>query len=97
MKVEITLSFREKLANQLIYIAKDKPEAARKFKQEIIKKIRQLPQKPYSNRKSIYFDRFDIRDLIFKCYTIVYKIDETKKLIMSSVSPGLKINLLVNC
>ncbi len=82
MKIEITLSFREKLGNQVMYIAKDKPEAARKFKQEIIKIIRQLPKNPYSNRKSIYFDRTDIRDMIFKGYTIVYKIDEKKKSII---------------
>jgi plasmid stabilization system protein ParE len=82
MKVEITLSFREKLGNQIAFISKDKPNAARKFKQEIISKIRQLPQNPYSNRKSIYFNRLDIRDMIFKGYTIVYKIDEKKKSIV---------------
>jgi plasmid stabilization system protein ParE len=82
MKIEILLSFREKLGYQLVYIAKDKPVAARKFKNEIIKRIKQLPKNPYSNRKSIYFDRTDIRDLIFKGYTIVYKIDETNKTIV---------------
>jgi hypothetical protein len=30
---------------------------------------------PYKNRKSIYFDRDDIRDLIYKGYTVVYKIN----------------------
>jgi len=82
MKIEILLTFREKLGYQLAYIAKDKPEAARKFKKDIIKRIKQLSQSPYSNRKSIYFDRFDIRDLIFKGYTIVYKIDEINKTII---------------
>ena len=82
MKIEITWLFREKLGNQVAYIAKDKPEAARRFKIEIIKKIKQLPQNPYSNRKSIYFDRSDIRDMIFKGYTIVYKIDDTMKTII---------------
>lgn len=82
MKIEITLSFREKLGNQIAYIAKDKPKAAQKFKKEIIKKIRQLPQNPYSNRKSIYFERSDIRDLIFKGYTVVYKIDKINKTII---------------
>ncbi|MDO8952077.1 MAG: type II toxin-antitoxin system RelE/ParE family toxin [Draconibacterium sp.] len=81
MKIEILMSFREKLGNQIIFIAKDKPVAARKFKKEIIRKIKQLPENPYSNRKSIYFNRPDIRDLIFKGYTVVYKIDEIKKTI----------------
>jgi len=48
MKIEILLAFREKLGYQLAYIAKDKPEAARKFKKEIIKRIKQLPQRLYS-------------------------------------------------
>ena len=33
----------------------------------------------FSNRKSIFFDREDIRDLIIKGYVIVYKIDIEKK------------------
>lgn len=82
MKIEILFSFREKLGQQVAYIAKDKPEAARKFKNDIIDRIKQLPQNPYSNRKSIYFNRPDIRDLIFKGYTIVYKIDEEKNTII---------------
>lgn len=36
---------------------------------------------PYANRKSIFFDREDIRDLVFKGYVIVYKIDDEKKII----------------
>ena len=31
---------------------------------------------PYANRKSIFFDREDVRDLVFKGYNIVYKIDD---------------------
>jgi hypothetical protein len=30
---------------------------------------------PYRNRKSIFFDREDIRDLIIKGYVIVYKVN----------------------
>ncbi len=36
---------------------------------------------PYANRKSIFFEREDIRDLVFKGYVIVYKIDEQKNVI----------------
>lgn len=34
---------------------------------------------PYSIRKSVFFDRNDIRDLIYKGYIIVYKISEDEK------------------
>jgi len=30
---------------------------------------------PYRSRKSIFFDRDDIRDLTFKGYIVVYKIN----------------------
>ena len=33
---------------------------------------------PFSNRKSIFFDREDIQDLIFKEYIVVYKVDDKK-------------------
>ncbi len=58
------------------YIAKDKPAAARKFKNDIISKIKEIPPNPYIYRKSIFFDREDIRDLIFKGYIVAYKINE---------------------
>ena len=39
MKVKITASFQQKLNTQVSYIAKDKPGAARKFKNELLKKL----------------------------------------------------------
>ena len=75
MRLRILTSFRDKLNDQVEYIAKDKPAAARKFKKEIIKRIKGIPPMPYSNRKSIFFDREDIRELVFKGYLIVYKIN----------------------
>lgn len=74
MKVELTESFLRKLNRQVAYIAKDKPLAARKFKNDLISKVRKIGDRPYINRKSIYFDDNHIRDLIFKGYTIVYLI-----------------------
>lgn len=67
--------------DQVEYIAKDKPSAARRFKTEIIKRIKGIPKMPYANRKSIFFDREDIRDLVFKGYIIVYKIDDENQTI----------------
>jgi len=37
---------------------------------------------PYKCRKSLYFENDKIRDLIYKGYTIVYKIDEIKNIII---------------
>jgi plasmid stabilization system protein ParE len=37
--------------------------------------IKNLPNNPYKFRKSFYFDDENIRDMIFKKYTIVYEID----------------------
>lgn len=72
MKLRILNSFAEKLNDQVAYIAKDNPGAARKFKSDIQKRIREIPDMPYATRKSIFFDREDVRDLIFKGYIIVY-------------------------
>ena len=81
MRVKISKSFKEKLNDQVEFIAKDKPSAARKFKSEIVQRIREISQMPFINRKSIFFNRNDIRDLIYKGYIIVYKINEREKTI----------------
>jgi plasmid stabilization system protein ParE len=82
MKVEITIDFRDKLLNQIEFIAKDKPLAARKFKKVILNKIKELPRMPKTSRQSIFFDRKDIRDLIVMGYVIVFKIDEEQNKII---------------
>lgn len=61
------------------YIAQDSKNRANKFKREIKKLIEDIHYMPYKCRKSIYFDDDNIRDLIFKGYTIVYKVDKTKE------------------
>jgi plasmid stabilization system protein ParE len=75
MKIKITRSFQEKLRNQIEFIAKDKPSIARKFKIELLERIHDVPIMPYKNRKSIFFDREDILDLVYKGYIIVYRIN----------------------
>ena len=76
MKLKVLTSFRDKLNNQIEFIAKDKPFAARKFKSEIISRIKEIPQMPYKHRKAIFFDREDIRDFIYKGYIVVFKVNE---------------------
>jgi len=64
------------------YIAKDKPLAAKQFKEELYNKIENLKNFPKMYRKSIYFDNENYRDLIFKGYTVIYKIEDDKILIL---------------
>lgn len=76
MKIRFLESFKAKLNDQISYIAKDKPGVARRFKSELIVKIKEISAMPLRNRKSIFFNRDDIRDLIYKGYVIIYRIDK---------------------
>lgn len=81
MRLKILTSFKLKLNDQVEFIAKDKPSAARKFKSELIDRIKAVTQIPFKNRKSIFFDREDIREIVYKGYIIVYKINEREQTI----------------
>lgn len=76
MKVNLRESFQNRLVRQFEYIAADNPSAARKFRDDLLSAINSLPQRAWSCRKSIYFKDEHIRDMIFKGYTIVFKISE---------------------
>ena len=75
MKIVYSETFTERLVRQLQYISLDNPSAAKRLKKELILQIKKIPKNPYIHRKSIYFDNEMIRDLIFKGYTIVFKIN----------------------
>ena len=75
MKIEIQDLFLKKLNRQVAFIASDKPQAARRFKQNLLKQIKTLEHHPLKHRKSIYFDDVTIRDMIFMGYTIIYKTE----------------------
>jgi plasmid stabilization system protein ParE len=55
MKIKVLKSFRDKLNHQVEFIAQDKPGAARRFKTELLRRIKEIPQMPLKNRKSIFF------------------------------------------
>jgi len=56
-------------------MAKDKKTAADKFKNDLKNKMELLKESPFMCRKSFYFDNESYRDLIFKGYTTIYKVD----------------------
>lgn len=75
MKVSFEAKFIEKLNDQVRYISKDKPQAVRKFKSDLIKNLRKDLKQPFHFKKSIYYKKENIRDYVFKGYTCVYEID----------------------
>ncbi len=78
MKILFKESFLKRLENQIEYISLDSPKRARKFKNDLLNRIKEIPDNPYKYRKSIYFENQNIRDLIFKGYTVVFRINENQ-------------------
>jgi plasmid stabilization system protein ParE len=60
----------ENLQNILDTIAKDGIRRSNKLRINLDKKINNLPNMPYKFRQSHYYEDKNIRDLIFKGYTI---------------------------
>ncbi len=80
MTVKLQNSFIAKLRFVVERIADDKKSAAHVFRREILRECYSLSDFPYGCRRSIHYNDDNIRDLIFKGYTIIYKIvdDEIK-------------------
>lgn len=74
MKILFSESFLYRLESQIEYISKDSPARARKFKAELLAKIKAIPKRPLSHRKSIYFEDETVRYLIFKGYIVVFRL-----------------------
>jgi plasmid stabilization system protein ParE len=75
MKIILKETFINRLENQIEFIAQNNPANARKFKNELFNLIKAIPSNPRKHRKSIWYDDVDIRDLIFKGYTVVFRIN----------------------
>ncbi|MEA1954585.1 MAG: type II toxin-antitoxin system RelE/ParE family toxin [Campylobacterota bacterium] len=71
-------NFSRQLKQIIELIALDKPSASMKFKNELKESINLLPDHPLKYRKSIYFDNENIRDMIYKKYTIIYRLKPRK-------------------
>ena len=76
MEIRRTKLFKEQFKVILENIAKDKVSAMSRFKKELNDRIDDLPNMPKKYRKSLYYDDENVRDMIFRGYTIIYKIDK---------------------
>lgn len=74
MKIVFEPLFQRRFLQIIDYIAKDKKSVAMAFKNELQLKISNLKTYPKMCRQSLYADDENVRDLIYKGYTIVYEI-----------------------
>jgi hypothetical protein len=75
MRIIFKDTFISRLENQLDFISQNNPTNSRKFKNDLFNLIKDIPSNPRKHRKSIWYDDVDIRDLIFKGYTVVFRIN----------------------
>ena len=74
MVIKKSDKFKLELKIILENIAKDKVSAMIQFRKDLNLQIKSILDMPKKNRKSYYFNREAIRDMIFKGYTIIYEI-----------------------
>ena len=77
MQIVKSTKFNNQFKEVLYFIALDNKSNAKNFKNELIYKMNDLVNMPFKFRQSIYFQDENIRDLIFKGYTIVYRVNES--------------------
>jgi len=82
MKIEYNPTFRKRAFEIWNFISKDSVNKADDFLNQLENKILELVYMPYKFRKSFYYDDENIRDLIFKGYTIPYYIDKKNDIIL---------------
>ena len=78
MKIIIEIGFSKPLLQILSTISKDKKSASKKFNKDLKDRIKLLLDSPFMCRASIYFEDSRYRDLIFKGYTVIYKVEENE-------------------
>lgn len=83
MDYKVVLSPRaiEDLRDIVLYVAPDRPEAAKRLGMALIEKTKVLGSFPFSGRVVPEFDDRTIRELILRPYRIVYRVDETANVV----------------
>jgi plasmid stabilization system protein ParE len=79
MTLNLSPEFVQRVNQQLEFIARDKPMAAKKFKADLERRLKFISRFPYASRKSVYFDDELIRDCVLKAYKVVYRIRPESK------------------
>jgi len=82
MKIIKSQDYLNSLKTTLTFISQDKKSAAINFNLELNKKVKELKSFPRKYAKSKYFDQEDIRDLMYKGYSVPYIIKEESIIII---------------
>ena len=82
MKIEKKPKFLKELFSVLRFIKQDKVSASIQFEKELNKKIKNLIDFPYQCRVSYYFEDKSYRDLIHQGYTVIYKVENERIIIL---------------
>ena len=78
MKIEFDPLFEECLLTILSFIEEDSARRADTFEETLFDRLKDLAFFPRKFRQSIHYDDPNIRDFIFKGYTIPYLVDEAE-------------------
>jgi len=82
MRIIYDPKFVSKVKEIREYIAKDSEVRAELFLSELQSHIEDIPVFPYKFRQSKWFKNENIRDLVFKGYTIPYWIQKDKIVVL---------------
>ena len=76
MKVRFTPSARQQFLKGLAYIRRDKPSAARHFRQRTEQVLLRLEDYPHSGRSIPEFPELPHREVIISPYRFFYRVDK---------------------
>ena len=76
MQIIYEKQFKEALLDISQFIARDKKSAAVDFKKRLKLAIEYLKENSKMYKQSRYFEDDDYRDMTFKGYTIIYKVED---------------------
>ncbi|MEA3553476.1 MAG: type II toxin-antitoxin system RelE/ParE family toxin [Campylobacterota bacterium] len=81
MKIVYTTTSKQNLLQIKQYITQDKKTAGAKFIKELKSSIENLINFPYKYKQSNYYENKEIRDMSFKGYSIIYRINNNNQTI----------------
>lgn len=82
MQIIKTIRFNEELEAIIDFIAADSPNRALKFYDELVSKLGSISDSPFKCRQARCSDDANVRELIFKKYTIPYHINKIENCIV---------------